>query len=226
MEYRPIPDERSEAFHRFVSYAFSPETGPEFDDPPESHPGERYGLFDSDSLLCVCLHYVLDARVRGEDRQVAGLSAVASPPEYRRRGHVARLLRESLADYRERGINYSILWPFEHAFYANYGWGTSNDYATYEVAPETLAPAAGSDRGEFYRIGADEWESLDAIHRTHGDRTDLSLRRPESWWRKRVFERWGDDRTCTCGRRTASHRRIWRTRSGRTRENARSTLPT
>ncbi|MEM4782634.1 MAG: GNAT family N-acetyltransferase [Halalkalicoccus sp.] len=192
MEYRPIPDDRSEEFHRFVSYAFSPESGPELDDPPESYPGERYGLFDGDELLCVCRHYFLDARVRGEDRAVAGLSAVASPPEHRRRGHVARLLEATLADYRERGIDVSVLWPFEHAFYAKYGWARTNDYAHYETRPETLAPAAGPDRGEFRRVEADGWASLDSVHRAHGERADLSLRRPETWWRRRIFERWTD----------------------------------
>lgn len=194
MEYRPIREDEREAFRRMVSYAFSPESGPGLDEEREgAYPGERYGLFDGDSLLCVCRQYFLDARVRGEDRPVAGLSAVASPPERRQRGHVAELLERSLADYRERGADCAILWPFEHAFYRRYGWATSNDYARYETTPEVLAPAAGPDRGKFQRVGADEWESLDAIHRAHGDRTELSLRRPEAWWRRRVFERWDDD---------------------------------
>lgn len=192
MEYRPIPADRSDEFRRLVSYAFSPESGPGLDDEERPHPGERYGLFEDGTLLCVCRHYDLTVRVRGEDRRVAGLSAVASPPEHRQRDHVAELLRESLADYRERGIDLSLLWPFEHAFYRRYGWGTVNDYARYETAPETLAPAAGPDRGRFQRIEADEWASLDAIHRAHGDRADLSIRRTEEWWRRRVFERWSD----------------------------------
>ena len=193
MEYRPIPDDRNEEFRRLVSYAFSPESGPGLDDEEKPHPGERYGLFEDGTLLCVCRHYDLTAHVRGEDRRVAGLSAVASPPEHRRRGYVAELLRESLVDYRDRGIDFSLLWPFEHAFYRRYGWGTVNDYARYEAAPETFAPAAGPDRGQFRRVEADEWASLDAIHRAHGDRADLSLRRSEAWWRRRVFEHWCDD---------------------------------
>ncbi|WP_336363503.1 GNAT family N-acetyltransferase [Halalkalicoccus salilacus] len=193
MEYRPIPDDRNEEFRRLVSYAFSPESGPGLDDEEKPHPGERYGLFEDGTLLCVCRHYDLTARVRGEERRVAGLSAVASPPEHRRRGYVAELLRESLADHRDRGIDFSLLWPFDHAFYRRYGWGTVNDYARYEATPETLAPAAGPDRGRFRRVGADEWASLDAIHRAHGNRADLSLRRSEAWWRRRVFERWSDD---------------------------------
>jgi predicted acetyltransferase len=42
-------------------------------------------------------------------------------------------------------------------------------------------------------VEADEWASLDAIHRAHGDRADLSIRRTEEWWRRRVFERWSDE---------------------------------
>jgi predicted acetyltransferase len=193
MEYRPIPEDRREEFRRLVSYAFSPESGPELDDEERPHPGERYGLYEDGTLQCVCRHYDLTVRVRGEDRRVASLSAVASPPEHRRRGNVARLLRESLADYRERGVDFSLLWPFEHAFYRRYGWGTTNDYARYETTPETLAPAAGPDRGRFRRVEADEWEALDTVHRAYGDRADLSIRRTEEWWRRRVFEHWTDD---------------------------------
>lgn len=193
MEYRPIPDERSEEFRRFVSYAFSPESGPKLEDEERPHPGERYGLFDGERLLCVCRHYFLDARVRGRDQSVAGLSAVASPPEHRRQGYVADLLEKSLIDYRERDIDFSILWAFKHAFYRRYGWGTINDYACYETSPAVLASAAGPDRGEFKRVEADEWRSLDSIYRTHRKKAEFSLQRPEEWWRRRVFERWGDD---------------------------------
>lgn len=193
MEYRPIPDGRSEAFRRLVSYAFSPESGPELEDEGKPHPGERYGLFDDESLLCVCRHYFLDARVRGEDQSVAGLSAVASPPEHRRRGHVAELLGKSLADYRERGVDFSILWAFKHAFYRRYGWGTVNDYARYETTPAVLASAAGPDHGEFKRVEASEWKSLDSIYRAHRTRADFSLQRSEEWWHRRIFERWNAD---------------------------------
>lgn len=192
MEYRPIPDERSEEFRRLVSYAFSPESGPEIEEEKKPHPGERYGLFGGERLLCVCRHYFLNARVRGKNQPVAGLSAVASPPEHRRQGHVAELLEKSLADYRERELDFTILWAFKHAFYRRYGWGTINDYAQYETSPEVLASAAGSDRGEFERVEADAWESLDSIYRASIN-TDFSLQRTEEWWRRRIFERWTDD---------------------------------
>ena len=72
-----------------MRYAFSPEDGPydpEADDDDREHLAEYRGLFDGDEPVAVCGHHDFALRVRGRDRDVAGLSAVASPPEHRRRG--------------------------------------------------------------------------------------------------------------------------------------------
>ena len=98
MEYRPIPDGRSEEFRRLVSYAFSPESGPGLEDEEKPHPGERYGLFDGESLLCVCRHYFLDARVRGE-QMLTGLQKIAGKfPQ--------------IGDVRGLGLMAGIWWDF------------------------------------------------------------------------------------------------------------------
>jgi predicted acetyltransferase len=141
MEYRPFPDERADEFGAFMRYAFAPADGPY--DPDEADDddavSERRGLFDAgDDPVAVCAHHYFALRVRGVDREVAGLSAVASPPEHRRRGNVRRLLRESLNEYRDRGVDLSVLWPFEYRFYASYGWATASRYRRLAAPPGQL----------------------------------------------------------------------------------------
>ncbi|MBP1922976.1 putative acetyltransferase [Halorubrum alkaliphilum] len=103
-----------------MRYAFAPEQGPydpEADDDDREHLADYRGLFDDDEPVAVCGHHDFTLRIRGSDRDVAGLSAVASPPEHRRQGNIERILRESLAEYHDDDVHVSVLWPFEYGFY-------------------------------------------------------------------------------------------------------------
>ncbi|AXR78156.1 GNAT family N-acetyltransferase [Natrarchaeobaculum sulfurireducens] len=197
VEYRPIQDDR-EVFHEYRSYAFRPEEGPQAYDPdehdtPRALLGARRGIFTDDANdrpRCVCRHYWLEARVRGEDHPTGGMASVATPPEYRRQGHVGRLLEGSLAEYRERGVRFAVLWPFNYAFYRQFGWKTANRLASYECAPEVFAFArehVDHDASQFRRLAADEHTELEEVYERHRDRYAMAFRRDERWWRRRVF---------------------------------------
>ena len=188
-EYAPIPDDRYDEFRSVVRYAFSPEDGPAFEREEDRAPlGEARGLLTGDDLRSVCRHHHFRAFVRGEWRDLGGLSAVATPPEFRRRGYVGRLVEESLAEYRERDWFLSALWPFSHPFYRQYGWATGAEYHTYECDPSVLGVA--TPEGEVRRVTADDWEALDPVHRSRADRWALTIERTERWWRERVFDDW------------------------------------
>ncbi|WP_440765375.1 GNAT family N-acetyltransferase [Natronorubrum sp. DTA7] len=201
-DYRPIPDER-DVFHEYRSYAFRPELGvPAYDPDEHEEPrdtlGSRRGLYataaaDNANPRCVCRHYWLESRVRGDTHRTAGLASVATPPEYRRRGHVRQLLAHSLAEYREHDVRFSVLWPFQYRFYRQYGWDTSSRIVTHECDPETLSFAAdatdgaGADSTVFRRLEADDSDRLESAYETHRERYGLALERDETWWRHRVF---------------------------------------
>jgi len=201
LDYRPFPEERDDEFSAFMRYAFSPERGPydpEADDDDREHLAEYRGLFDGEEAVAVCGHHDFTLRIRGRDRDAAGLSAVASPPEHRRRGHIERLLRESLTEYRSDGVRYSVLWPFEHPFYRRYGWATVSRYRWAKTPPEQLAFAAdatdGSDRaGEFRRLDADDHERAADLLAATADRYDFTMARTAAWWRERTLRGWQTD---------------------------------
>ncbi|KTG09361.1 hypothetical protein AUR64_16405 [Haloprofundus marisrubri] len=217
MDYRPLPEAHDDAFRRTLQYAFSPEDGPDLDDPSE-HPdtfSSRVVYADADAetpdeelaaadIRAVCGWYDFSMLIRGETRRVGGLSAVASPPETRRQGHIGWMLDRFLAELRDEDIAFSALWPFEYAFYDRFGWATTNTYERTTLPPGELTSvvddvddaddAADTDapEGRFRRIDADAYERVDAVHREAATET-LALRRSEGWWRHRVFDLWGTE---------------------------------
>lgn len=194
--YRPIPDDRLDEFRSYTSYAFIPETGPY--DPDEELPasarmGEPRGLFADDELRSGCKQHFFDLRVADQFVPAAGLAAVATPPEHRRKGLVRALLRESLAEYRDREVAVSVLWPFEHPFYAQFGWRIAEQRAVHECDPDALGFARDHASGRFHRIETDEWERLVPAYEAHGGSYNLTLDRSEEWWRYRILQDWETD---------------------------------
>lgn len=186
LEYRSLHED-DERVRWYLRYAFDPEVGP--GDPggyDRLMPSLR-GLFDGDDLVSVGGYHEFRARLRGANRPVSGVAAVATPPEYRRRGHVERLLRELSREFRAEGTDFSALWPFERPFYRTFGWATCNKYRVYEAPPDQLRAAAGAPAGQFRRVEPDGWETLAGVHRAHGQDYQLHVERAEEWWRGRVF---------------------------------------
>ncbi|MGM0606102.1 MAG: GNAT family N-acetyltransferase [Halobacteriota archaeon] len=201
VEYGPVPPDRTKEYREIVNYAFrlgEGPLGPADDLDAHLYPdlGDRRAVFDEDALRCVCRHYSLSTRLRGDRHDVGGITVVASRPEDRREGHVGRLLTESIGEFRDAGAYLSALWPFSYGLYRKYGWAIGSCDVRYECAPSTLSFAADARRGRFRLVEADEWRTLQRIYDTHADRfdVDLAIDRPEAWWRERTFRRHGDPR--------------------------------
>ncbi len=217
MEYRPFPDERTDEFRAFMRYAFSPESGPydpDAEDDDREYLADYRGLFDGDDPVAVCGHHDFTLRLRGVERDVAGLSAVASPPEHRRRGHVERLLRESLAEYRGDDVHFSVLWPFEYAFYRRYGWATVSRYRRVRAPPEQFEfaddDASGDGRaGRFRRLDAADHAEAAAVLSATADRYDFTMARTEDWWRERTLRGWKTDPFVYGWERDGELRALW-----------------
>ncbi len=207
MQYRAVPDDHEAAFDAALVYAFSPERGPDYSPDGPDRPASFHarGLYDppdgraaeggdpvADDLAVVCGYYDFSARIRGAFRDVAGVSAVASPPEYRRRGLVRDLLTDVHRELRDDGVAFAALWPFEFPFYRRLGYARVNDTSRITVPPDALASACPEPAGAFERLDADDWPRLDAVYDAWAS-DDLRLDRGEDWWRCRVFQSWDTD---------------------------------
>jgi predicted acetyltransferase len=102
-------------------------------------------------------NYVAGALVR-----TAGIAAVQTAPEHRRRGLAALLLRHALEVARDDTIGWSLLYPFDPPFYTRYGWQGLATGVELVLPPHRLArtgPVAGTRvtrdlRGELQDVYA------------------------------------------------------------------------
>ena len=224
LAYRTVPDDDAHrtAYRRLLQYAFAPERGPDFDDGTSERPAEfePRGLYerpdgvggptadehtttgrppeadvDPDALVVTGALVDFRMRLRGEWRPVGGVSAIASPPERRRRGHVGALLDRLHVELRGRDVGIAALWPFSHPFYRQFGYGRANDYVVHEFPPEALdAPAATPDSdGTVRRLSEEDIDALSALHEESASKP-LAVRRSADWWRLRIFRSWSEER--------------------------------
>lgn len=197
--YRPLTDDEEDVFREYTQYAFNPSSALDDDELPEGprRLGDRRGIFLDDGPerpVSVCAHHWFEADVRGCRLSTPGVSAVATPPEFRRRGHVRAMLKHALEEYREGGHHVSILWPFRHAFYRRLGWGEVQRVVEYELDPEAVQPLGEADRGRFHALEADDASELDAVYRAATRQLDLAVDRSPDWWRHRIVESWDGER--------------------------------
>jgi predicted acetyltransferase len=189
-EYRAIAPADHEQFRRFTRYAFAPQQGPLDADGTQSVQSDLFdlrGLYD-DELTSGCKRYHFEAYVREGTETVGGLGAVATPPEHRRQGYARELCREVCREYADEGVSLVALWPFSTPFYRQMGWATVNDLYEFRLEPSTLP--AHDPRGQYRRLGVDDWERLRPVEAAFGAGVTLSMRRSEPWWRERTLTNW------------------------------------
>lgn len=124
--------------------------------PPEA----SWGIFEEGALcsaLTVCPFTVHWPGSVSGTLALGGVAGVATYAQARGRGHVERLLVESLAQMREAGQVVSALYPFSFAFYGRYGWGWVG-----EKLQATLPLRELPSGGRLARC-ADEREALELL---------------------------------------------------------------
>lgn len=192
---RELGDDHLPRFQALVDYAFDAARGPTSYDSHEETPGmlgRKVGVFEAGELRAVCIHHDFSARVREDWLPMAGLAAVATPPEHRREGLGQTLVEDALRQWRGE-YPLAALWPFDHAYYRQFGWALSNTAVRYACPPAALAPARRAG-GAARRVEPDDWRRLQDVHEAHGADRNLTLRRDEEWWRRRVFRSLGGGR--------------------------------
>jgi predicted acetyltransferase len=203
--YRPLSEAEAERAAAIESYAFH--GAPD----PAGMSAERLaqmrGLFVDDALAAQLALIPLQVRTGLGVAPAAGIGGVATPPEARRRGYVATLLRHLADELRAGGVPLAILYPFKRSFYARYGWATFFErrvyrgdtarFASFKRAPGAFVPAGPADIPELDRI------YRRALHGRFG-----LIVRDDAWWRDKVLRYWEGN---------PWHAYIWRDEQGQGR---------
>lgn len=222
---RTVPATDREQFDRILRYAFAPQRGPTDGDDRDGRGGdsdttgdstavdsattggdsdddwppslwEPRGVYDDDTLCSTAKLYTPPATIRGRETSVAAIGGVATLPEHRTRGHVRRLLADTVERYRADGVEFAALWAFSTPFYERLGWATAYSYTEVTTPPAELPSHDAA--GDLRRLDADDWQRLSRAAARNDEGATFTVRRTETWWRERVFddEGWQDVPYC------------------------------
>ena len=143
MELRQLMPEDEPAIGKLMAEAFGRGRRPEPDtDAPQavkpSLPKTRLGVFDGPRLVACAIIDNLTLAWGEADAPLGGIGGVACTADQRGRGHVGRLLGESLLTMREVGQYLSGLYPFAFAFYRRHGWEWVGEQRQYSLPTSEL----------------------------------------------------------------------------------------
>jgi predicted acetyltransferase len=133
------------------------------------------------------------------------ITAVATPPEHRRKGYVRELFLGMFNEQRANGVALTALYPFYFPFYRSFGYELAHDAAQYTVKIEQFKRwQKAADIGRFVPIDtksivakfnentskeanaasdeADDLEKLDAIYRQWASRNIAPIARTKRFW--------------------------------------------
>jgi predicted acetyltransferase len=122
----------------------------------------------------------------------AGVTWVSVLPSHRRRGVLSSLMRQQLADVRDRGEPLAVLWASESVIYSRFGYGRAMWHAdlTLHRGDGTLArtvPAAGGLRLRLAEPAAVLPELAKVYDAVLPSRPGF-IARTESWWQRTVYD--------------------------------------
>lgn len=140
-----------------------------------------------DGKLAAKLHIIpLQCYIGGQIVEMGGISAVATWPEYRRKGIVKQLLHHSLKEMKKNGQLVSFLAPFSFKFYRKYGWELGFVNKNYSIPMESLKQVKWHASGVVRRIEKD-YPLLQSIYSDYARQFNGMLVRNEHWWKYRIF---------------------------------------
>ncbi len=89
--------------------------------------------FDGATMAASFAAFPFKMRANGRALDFAGVTAVGTAPEYRRRGLVRQIVTRALAEQRERGQSMAGLWASQAAIYQRYGYAAAGVNRHYAV---------------------------------------------------------------------------------------------
>ena len=188
LELRALTPDDDLALSRLMSEAFAGGSRPTAPEPEEGKDrvSTTLGVFDETRLVAAATIHDLHLIWGQATLPMGGIAGVACAAEQRGRGHVARLMGESLRVMREAGQFTSGLYPFAYAFYRRHGWEWVGEKRRYNLPTSEIR---ASPEGKHVRC-YDGMEALEGIrpvyetfarrHRSMATRADAQ---PDFWKR-------------------------------------------
>ena len=186
VEIRSLVEEELPELRRITSYAFADSRSDEERRslPDPLRPEWTTCAFVDGRLATTFGAYPFQVRLNGAAVPMAGVTAVATLPEFRRRGLLRQVMTRSFAEQRERGQSLAILWASLGAIYQRYGYGLASTHASYRIDPRDVrfndaTPAPGRVR---LMDPKDARPHLETAYKAFARPRNLMLHRAPSMW--------------------------------------------
>ena len=138
IEIRPATAAEAEAY-RFINstvFAYRPEG------PPWTPAETTLCAFEDGAMVSAFNAWPFQWMLNGAQVAAAGIADVGTLPHRRRRGHVRRIMEESLRRQRAAGQAFAILWGTHTAIYRRFGYEVVTQDGHYKMRPGDVDFAA------------------------------------------------------------------------------------
>jgi predicted acetyltransferase len=186
VDIRSLAEDELPELRRITSYAFADSRSDEERRslPDPLRPEWTTCAFVDGRLATTFGAYPFGVRLNGAAVPMAGVTAVATLPEFRRRGLLRQVMTRSFGEQRERGQSLAILWASLGAIYQRYGYGLASTHASYRIDPRDArfndpSPASGRVR---LMDAAEARSHLEAIYKAFARPRNLMLHRAPAMW--------------------------------------------
>lgn len=180
-EIRSITEDELPELQRVLAYAFGNFGG---QPPPWIHPDWTTCAFVDGRLATTFGAWPFRVRFNGRSVAMAGITMVATLPEFRRRGLLRRLMTKALSDQRDQGQAIAILWASMGAIYQRYGFGLASSNVTYEIDPRRIEFASGAPASGSVRLYSQEDARpiFEALYKEFSRPRNLLIQRAKAMW--------------------------------------------
>ncbi|MEK4061062.1 MULTISPECIES: GNAT family N-acetyltransferase [Paenibacillus] len=149
-------------------------------------PERVWGIFEEGELSAELTLLPLQVYVQGKAVSMGGIAGVATWPENRRQGLVAKLLSHTLQTMNESGHTLSFLHPFLIPFYRRFGWEIYCEYKKYTI-PVGKFPRKAEMEGRVERDKANI-EVMEQLYGRFASGYNGTLLRDREWWENSVVD--------------------------------------
>jgi predicted acetyltransferase len=197
LEIRPYRPEEYDAFNRVPAIVFGNYTGiPRSQVPPEQRgpdiipPEISLCAFEDGTLASTYAAYPFVMRLNGAKAPAAGVTCVGTLPEFRRRGHLRRIMEHDFKRrYEERMEPLAILLASIAGIYQRYGYAVCSSRYSYTIDPRMIAfaPSIPAATGTWREAPKDELPLLQAMYRQFSQPRNGYLHRAPVVWEAQVL---------------------------------------
>lgn len=134
-EIRPARVDEMDQLGLMGVYSYAGAFGDEADNIVRNSQRPEWTLcaFDGATMATSFAAFPFTIRANGGTLSYAGVTAVGTRPEYRRRGLLRKIMTRAFAEQRERGQCVSGLWASQAAIYQRYGYAAMGALRRYQV---------------------------------------------------------------------------------------------